>query len=99
MKQKMQAFLAELVPDSTRGKELQRFMSQTGAFSGVGFDEYEHVTVVKTYSGYNDTITVTFRNAGCQQRLNKSADKRGHREKVDAGRGPSRSALWDCPQL
>lgn len=67
MKQKMRAFLAELVPDSTRGKELRRVMSQTGAFSGVGFDEYEHVTVVQTYSGTNDTITVTFKNAGCQQ--------------------------------
>jgi hypothetical protein len=67
MKQKMHAFLAELVPDSTRGKELQRSMSQTGAFSGVGFDEYEHVTFVETYSGSNDTITATFKNAGCQQ--------------------------------
>jgi len=67
MKQKMRAFVAELVPDSTRGKELRRFMAQTGAFSGVGFDEYEHVTVVQTYSGTNDTITVTFKNADCQQ--------------------------------
>jgi len=66
-KQKMHAFLAELVPDSTRGKELGRGMSQTGAFSGRGFDEYEHVTVVETYSGSNDTITVTFKDAGCQQ--------------------------------
>jgi hypothetical protein len=67
MKQKMRAFLAELVPDSMRGKELGRGMSQTGAFSGRGFSEYEHVMVVETYSGSNDTITVTFRNAGCQQ--------------------------------
>jgi hypothetical protein len=67
MTQKMHSFLAELVPDSIRGKQLQRFMSQSGAFSGVGFDEFEHVTVVQTYSGSNDTITVTFKNAGCQQ--------------------------------
>jgi hypothetical protein len=67
MQQKMRAFLAELVPDSMRGKELQRFMFQSGAFSGVGSDEYEHVTVVQTYSGSNDTITVTFKNAGCQE--------------------------------
>lgn len=66
MKQKMRAFLAELVPNATRGKELRRFLSQTGAFSGVGFDEYEHVTVVETYRGSNDTITVTFKDAGCQ---------------------------------
>lgn len=51
MKQKMHAFFAELVPDSMRGKELRRLMSQTGAFSGVGFDEYEHVTFVETHSG------------------------------------------------
>ena len=67
MKQKMHAFLAELVPDSTRGKELQRGIIQTGAFSARGFDEYEQVTVLETYSGANDTITVTFKNIGCQQ--------------------------------
>jgi hypothetical protein len=67
LKQKMRAFLGELVPDSARGKERRRFMSQTGAFSGVGVDEYEHVTFVQTYSGTNDTITVTFKNSGCQQ--------------------------------
>lgn len=66
MKQKMRAFLVELVPHSTRGKELGRLMSQTGAFSGIGFDEYEHVTVVETYRGSNDTIAVTFKNPGCQ---------------------------------
>jgi len=66
MKRKMRAFLAELVPDSTRGRELQRFMSQFGAFA-VGFDEYEYVTFVQTYSGSNDTITVTFKNAGCRE--------------------------------
>ena len=67
MKQKMYAFLAELVPDLMRGKELGRFMSTTGAFSSVGFAEYEHVTIVETYSGSNDTITVRFKNTGCQQ--------------------------------
>ncbi len=67
LKQKMRAFLAELVPDSMRGKELSRFMAQSGAFSGRGVDQYENVTVVETYSGSNDTITVTFNNAGCQQ--------------------------------
>jgi hypothetical protein len=66
MKQKMNAFLAELVPDWMRGKELGRGMGMTGAFSSFGFAEYEHVAIVETYSG-NDTITVRFKNAGCQQ--------------------------------
>jgi hypothetical protein len=66
MKQKMHAFLAELVPDSTRGKELQRGVFLSGPFSAIGFDEYEQVTV-ETYSGANPTITVTFKNIDCQQ--------------------------------
>ncbi len=67
LKQKMRAFLAELVPDSMRGKELNRGMGQSGAFSAWGLDEYEKVTVVETYSGSHDTITVMFKNAGCQE--------------------------------
>ena len=66
MKRKMQAFLADLVPDSMRGKSLRRMFSQSGAFSGVSSDEYEHVTVVETHSGTNDTISVTFQDARCQ---------------------------------
>jgi hypothetical protein len=42
-------------------------MFQTRAFSARSFDEYERVTVLETYSGANDTITVTFKNIGCQQ--------------------------------
>ena len=68
MRQKMHAFLAELVPDSIRGKELQRFQGQTGAFSARGGYEYDHVRIVETYSGSNDTITVWFKNAACQQK-------------------------------
>jgi hypothetical protein len=67
MKQKMQAFLADLVPDSMRGKSRGRMFSQSGAFSGMSFDEYEHVTIVETLSGTNDTITVRFNDAGCRQ--------------------------------
>ncbi|HWB85398.1 MAG TPA: hypothetical protein VG675_14745 [Bryobacteraceae bacterium] len=67
MNQKMRAFLEDLVPNSARGKNLGQLMSQTGAFSSVSFDEYEHVTFVETHSGSNDTITVTFKNTGCQQ--------------------------------
>ena len=67
MRQKMHAFLAELVPDSIRGKELQRSQGQTGAFSAMGGYEYDYVRIVETYSGSNDTITVWFKNAACQQ--------------------------------
>lgn len=66
MKKSMNAFLAELVPDSMRGKELGRFMSTTGAFSTVSFWEYDHVAIVETHSGTNDTITVGFKNVACQ---------------------------------
>jgi hypothetical protein len=67
MKQKMYALLADLVPDAMRGKEMGRGMGTTGAFSTVGFTEYEHVTIVETYSGSKDTITVRFKNPACQQ--------------------------------
>jgi hypothetical protein len=66
MKRKMYGFLADLVPDFMRGKELRPSMSATGAFSAVGFAEYEHVTSIETYRGSNDTITVRFNDAGCQ---------------------------------
>ena len=67
MRQKMHAFLAELVSDSMRGKELSRQAGMTGAFSGVSHVEYEHVEIVQTESGSSDTITVQFKNAACQQ--------------------------------
>jgi hypothetical protein len=66
MKHRMYAFLAELAPDSMRGKELGRGTSSTGAFSSIGFAEYEHVTIVETYFGSNDTISVRFKNSACQ---------------------------------
>ena len=69
MKQYMYAFLAELVPDSMRGKELGRGMSMTGAFSTIGFVEYEHVTIVETYFGSNNTISVRFKNSTCPQSI------------------------------
>ena len=67
MKQKMYAFLAQLVPDSMRGKEQGQFMSTTGAFSTTSLTEYEHVTMAETYRGSNDTITVSFKHPACQQ--------------------------------
>jgi hypothetical protein len=64
-RQQMQDFLADLVPASMRGKELNRCMMSTGAFSGVSATEYEHVTISQSQSGRNDTIAVIFYNAGC----------------------------------
>jgi hypothetical protein len=70
-RQRMQNFLADLVPDSMRGKELRRAaasagaFSGTGAFSGVSWTEYEHVTISQSNSGRNDTIVVIFHTGGC----------------------------------
>jgi hypothetical protein len=67
MRQKMYAFLAELVPGAMRGKEMGREAGMTGAFSGHSAVIYEHVTITQTESGSNDTITVQFKDAACQQ--------------------------------
>jgi hypothetical protein len=64
MTQKMYAFLAELVPDAMRGKEMGRQAGMTGAFSNHSAVFYEHVTI--TYSQSSNTITVQFKNAACQ---------------------------------
>src|ERR1700678_1380406 len=59
------AFLAELVPDSMRGKELHRMMGQQG-LAWTSFIEYEHVTISET--GHGDTrnaTTVRFKTQGC----------------------------------
>jgi hypothetical protein len=66
MSQKMHAFLAELVPDSMRGKELGRSADMAGAI-GWSQVEYEHEEIVQTANGSSDTITVQFKNAACQQ--------------------------------
>jgi hypothetical protein len=61
----MQDFLADLVPDSVRGKELSRMLSQMGQ-AWASFVEYEHVTIVE--SGHGDTrnpTTVRFKTEGC----------------------------------
>jgi hypothetical protein len=44
MKQKMYAFLADLVPDAMRGKEGGRYVLAMGAFS-LSTAEYEHVII------------------------------------------------------
>jgi len=65
MKQKMQAFLSELVPDSMRGKEMGRGQGISGPFHTVSTVMYEQVTITEP-AGTN-TITVQFKNAACQQ--------------------------------
>jgi len=72
MKQKMYVFLADLVPDSMRGKETGRHVLVAGAIS-LSTVEYEYVAISETEyanqpfdTSYNK-ITVRFKNAGCQQ--------------------------------
>jgi hypothetical protein len=72
MRQRMYAFLSELIPTSIRGKELRRGSMSTGAPS-FQFVEYENISVGESQgsSSSADAITVTFKNDGCQ----KSADQ------------------------
>jgi hypothetical protein len=64
-RQKMQDFLADLVPASMRGKELNRFMASMGAVS-TSWTEYEYVTIFQSESGRNDTIQVSFNDPACR---------------------------------
>jgi hypothetical protein len=74
MKQKMYAFLAELVPDATRGKEINRSASVFGApGNGVSISsvDYEHVRIIEVnYANQpfrsENTITVQFKSPACQ---------------------------------
>ena len=67
-KQQMDDFLADLVPSSTRGKELNRVVIGMAAFSSTVV-LYERVTVSKLSSGdwFHDTITVRFKNDNCKE--------------------------------
>jgi hypothetical protein len=69
VKQKMYAFLADLVPDAMRGKEMRRGVVVVGAIS-LSTVEYENVMISETkyanHSSYNK-ITVRFTNPACQQ--------------------------------
>ena len=62
MKQRMYAFLAELVPDSMRGKLIRGFSMSAGLT--VLLFEYEHVTVSELQAGdpfsHDNVITVSF---------------------------------------
>ena len=67
MKQRMYYFLAELVPDSIRGKELTRGTIFTG-LSRI-FIEYENVVVSELDAGpfnHDNTITITFKRDDCR---------------------------------
>ena len=67
-RQQMQDFLAELVPNSMRGKELGRLISSAGAVSE-SVIQYEHVTMSETrYANgpaQREMITVMFTNDDC----------------------------------
>ncbi len=70
MKRQMYAFLADLVPDAMRGKELNRMASNMGTISLFN-TEYEHVWITELLIGtdpfsHDNTITVTFKNGDCQ---------------------------------
>jgi hypothetical protein len=66
-KQSVDDFLAELVPSTTRGKELRRLNMAMGAPSVYNV-EYENLTISESFQGSRRTgVTVTFRNEECQQ--------------------------------
>ena len=69
MRQKMHAFLAELVPNTMRGKEIGRGQGTSGAFYTVSSVIYEQVTITEVASGNtsSNAITVQFKKAACQQ--------------------------------
>lgn len=67
-KKQMYDFLDGLVPESARGKELNRMMQQLGLVSVTSVD-YEHATIVEMYVPNQpsaDTIAVTFKRSECQ---------------------------------
>jgi len=71
MKQRMYAFLAELVPPSMRGLEKQSLVETMGAASLLSVD-YEHVAIVEAYStnqpfDRSGRITVMFKRADCEK--------------------------------
>ena len=68
MKHRMYDFLTDLVPDSMRGKELNRGIMAMGATS-MRFVEYENVMVNELDAGpfnHDNTITITFKRDDCR---------------------------------
>jgi hypothetical protein len=72
MKHQMYAFLADLVPDAMRGKEMGRGVIEMGAIS-FSTVEYERVMISETqyanqhFDSSHNKITVRFKNPACQQ--------------------------------
>jgi hypothetical protein len=69
MRQKMYAFLAELVPNTMRGKEIGRGQGTSGPFYTVStvIDEQVTITEVASSNASSNTITVQFKSPACQQ--------------------------------
>jgi hypothetical protein len=69
MKQRMYSFLSDLVPGSTRGRELGQRATVMGTISLLSV-EYEHVIINELQHADqpfgNNTITVTFKDNKCQ---------------------------------
>jgi hypothetical protein len=71
MKQRMYDFLADLVPDSSRGKRLGRYDLGVGGISFL-VSGHERVTITEVEHAndpFNDknTITVSFKNENCRE--------------------------------
>jgi hypothetical protein len=71
MKKRMYDFLADLVPEQLRGKELGRGIGTMSTIS-MSSVEYEHVSINEIqYAnkpfGKDNTITVLFKNTNCQE--------------------------------
>lgn len=69
MKQRMYDFLAELVPDSMRGREVNRGMMAMGAATMI-FVEYEKVIINELEVGqpfnHDNNITIRFKRDDCK---------------------------------
>ena len=68
LKQRMADFLADLVPASMRGKAGGTVLFQSGPIS-MRTTDYENVTISENQNDAepeNGTITIRFKNAGCQ---------------------------------
>jgi hypothetical protein len=69
MKQRMYAYLDDLVPSSIRGRELMRGMGAMGAVT-MTIIEYENVTVNELNTGatfnHDNIIRVTFKRDDCR---------------------------------
>ncbi|HTX33627.1 MAG TPA: hypothetical protein VME43_01350 [Bryobacteraceae bacterium] len=70
MKRQMYTFLADLVPDAMRGKQLNAGATVMGTMSLL-YTDYEHVRITELLIGtapfsQDNTITVTFKNSDCQ---------------------------------